>query len=110
MSRIIRSAFVAAAAGAAILGSAATATADEPPNCSAADMAGIMGGVSTAMSAYLFTHPDVNVHMSGMMGQSKEQRQADMKAYLDANPQVKAEVEAIRKPMTDFHERCGMDS
>ena len=37
-------------AGATLIGTAATASAD-PPNCTAADLAGVMSGVNAAMSA-----------------------------------------------------------
>lgn len=43
-------------AGTMIAGTSATAAAD-PPNCTAADLAGVMSGVSAATSTYLFTHP-----------------------------------------------------
>lgn len=50
--------------GTALLAGAVTATAPtavaDPPNCTAADLAGVAAGVSAATSAYLFTHPDVN--------------------------------------------------
>ena len=46
-------------AGAMLAGTAATAAAD-PPNCTAADLAGVMFGVDSATSSYLFTHPWVN--------------------------------------------------
>ena len=107
MSRIIRSALVAVAAGAVMLGGAASAMADEP-NCTAADLAGITGGVSTATSAYLWTHPDVNGFLTGLKDLSKDQRQQKIAEYMDANPQVKAELGAIRQPVVDFHTRCGV--
>jgi hypothetical protein len=49
-----------AAAGAILFGTAPSALADPPPNCTAADLAGVSAGVSASTSAYLFTHPDVN--------------------------------------------------
>jgi hemophore-related protein len=30
-----------------------------------------------------------------------------MQSFLDANPQVKADLEAIRQPAKDFKNRCG---
>jgi len=44
--------------GATLVGTATPAAAD-PPNCTAADLAGVMSGVSAGTSSYLFTHPDV---------------------------------------------------
>jgi hemophore-related protein len=29
--------------------------------------------------------------------------------YLDANPQTKAEIQAIRQPLTDIRNRCDVD-
>ncbi|HEX9834757.1 MAG TPA: heme-binding protein [Mycobacterium sp.] len=107
MSFIVRSAGVVAIAGAALLGSTATAAA-EPPNCSLADMSGILSGVSAGMSTYLFTHPEVNAELSGMTDMSSDERSGHMQDYMSANPVVQAELQAIRQPMTDFRARCGM--
>lgn len=107
MSRIIRSALVAVAAGAVMLGGAASAMADEP-NCTAADLAGITGGVSTATSAYLWTHPAVNDYFTSLKDLPKAERQQKIAEYMDANPQVKDELGAIRQPVVDFHNRCGV--
>jgi heme-binding protein len=94
-------------AGAMLLGTAATAAAQPPPNCTAADLAGIMSGVTAATSAYLFTHPDVNAFFTGLKGQPREQQREQVQRYLDANPQVRAELQGIRQPTVDFRNRCG---
>ena len=107
MSIPIRAVGAVSVIGAALLGSSVTASADPPPNCSSADMAGVMSGVSAAMSAYLFTHPDVNAFITGLKGLPKEQRREQIRAYGDAHPVERGEIEAIRQPMTDFHARCG---
>ncbi len=78
-----------------------------PPNCTAADLAGVMAGVSAATSAYLFTHPDVNNFFTTLKGQPKEQIRAQAREYLAANPQVRAELQGIRQPAVDFRNRCG---
>ena len=103
---------VASALGAATLGvtlfaAAPSVLADPAPNCSAADRAGVAAGVSAATSAYLFTHPDVNDFMTGLTGQPVEQVKTDVQNYLDANPQTKADIQAIRQPLTDMRDRCG---
>lgn len=54
-------------AGAMVFGSVATAAAD-PPNCTAADLAGVMAGVSAGTSSYLFTHPEVNAFFTSLKG------------------------------------------
>ena len=92
-------------AGAMLAGTAATAAAD-PPNCTAADLAGVMSGVNAGTSAYLFTHPDVNAFFTSLKGKSRDEMRTDVQAYLDANPQVRDELTAVRQPATDFRDRC----
>ncbi len=80
----------------------------DPPNCTAADLAGVAAGVSAATSAYLFTHPDVNDFVTGLKGQPRDGVRAQVQQYLDANPQTRAEIQAIRQPLNDLRERCGV--
>ena len=93
-------------AGAMLAGTAATAAAD-PPNCTAADLAGVMSGVNASMSGYLFTHPDVNDFFTSLKGQSRDQMRSAVQTYLDQNQQAKADIQNIRQPATDFRARCG---
>ena len=74
----------------------------------AADLAGVRSGVDASTSAYLFTHPDVNAFFTGLQGQSKSVVAKQTKEYLDSNPQVRAEVTAIRQPAIDLRNRCGI--
>ena len=90
----------------AMLATTPTALAD-PPNCTAADLAGVAAGVSAATSAYLFTHPDVNAFVTGLKGRPRDDIRAQVQQYLDANPQTKAEIRAIRQPLVDIRNRCG---
>ena len=92
-------------AGAMLVGTAATAAAD-PPNCTAADLAGVMSGVNAGTSSYLFTHPDVNDFFTGLKGKPRDEMRTDIQAYLDANPQVRDELTAVRQPAADFRDRC----
>lgn len=77
------------------------------PNCTAADLAGIMSGITAATSAYLFTHPQVNDFFTSLKDVPKEDRQAALSDYATANPQVQAELQGIRQPAVDFRNRCG---
>ena len=104
---VVVGALGAAAVAGALFAAAPSATADPAPNCSAADRAGIAAGVQAATSAYLFTHPDVNDFMTSLTGQPVDQVPANVRSYLDANPQVKAEIQSIRQPLVDMRERCG---
>lgn len=94
------------AAAALMLGSAGPALADPPPNCTAADLAGITAGVSAATSAYLFTHPDANAFFTGLKNLDRDAKREQVRSYLDANPQVQADFQGIRQPLKDFRERC----
>jgi heme-binding protein len=94
-------------AGATLIGTAATAAAD-PPNCTAADLAGVMSGVSAGTSTYLFNHPDVNDFFTGLKGKSRDQMRSDIQAYMQANPQVHDELRAVRQPASDFRDRCNV--
>lgn len=94
------------AVAALALSGTAIAAADPPPNCTAADMAGVATGVSAATSTYLFTHPDVNEFFTSLKGQPKDQVRDKARQYLEENPQVKADLQEIRQPLGDFRERC----
>jgi hemophore-related protein len=96
-------------AGTLVSGTAGQAAADptpRPPNCSAADVASVAAGVATALSTYLFTHPDVNGFYTGLQDQPKDQIGGQVQNYFGANPQEEAELEGIRQPLTDIRERC----
>ncbi|HEY9266758.1 MAG TPA: heme-binding protein [Mycobacterium sp.] len=94
--------------GAVLLGAGAPAHAQPaPPNCTAADLAGVMSGITASTSVYLFTHPPVNDFFTSLKDVPKEEKRAALTTYMDANPQVKAELEAIRQPAKDFRNRCG---
>ena len=95
-----------AVASAMLVGMAPSALADLP-NCTAADLAGTAAGVSAATSAYLFTHPDVNAFFTGLNGTPRDTLRSQIQQYLDANPQVKADLTGIRQPLKDLRDRCG---
>jgi heme-binding protein len=96
-----------AVAGGMMLAAAPSALADPPPNCTAADLAGVASGVSASTSAYLFTHPDVNAFFSGLEGAPRDTIRAEVKQYMANNPQVQAELTTIRQPLVDIKNRCG---
>ncbi len=103
-----RAALAGITCGAVMFSSAIPAQAQPPPpNCTAADLAGIMSGVTAATSAYLYTHPPVNDFMTSLKDVPREEKRVALTTYLDANPQVKAELQGIRQPTVDFRNRCG---
>lgn len=93
-------------AGAMFLGATPLASA-EPPNCTAADLAGVASGVSASTSAYLFTHPDVNWFFTSLEGLPRDEVRGKVQDYLNANPAVKADLTGIRQPLVDIKNRCG---
>jgi hemophore-related protein len=95
-----------AISGAMLFGSAAIALADPPPNCTTADLARVQSGVSDATSNYLFAHPDVNNFFTGLKGQSRDAQRNNVQNYLNANPQVQADLQGIRQPLVDLKNRC----
>ncbi|MGE0214679.1 heme-binding protein [Mycolicibacterium sp.] len=108
MSVLVRSAGAMVIAGAALFAAGASAAAQPPPNCTIADQSGILSGVSASLSAYMFTHPDVNWYLTSLRGTPPEERRAKVTDYLDRNPGVAADLRNIRQPMTDFRARCGL--
>lgn len=95
-----------AVAGGLMVGLAPSALAT-PPNCTAADLAGVAAGVSAATAGYLFTHPEVNMFFTSLEGTPRDNLRAQIDQYLDANPPVKADLSGIRQPLTDLKNRCG---
>jgi hemophore-related protein len=99
---------VSAAAGTWLcaVGIAAADPPPRPPNCTAADVAGVAAGVAAATSAYLFTHPEANGFFTDLQGKPRDQMRDEVQNYVDANPQVQADLERIRQPLTDIRQRC----
>ncbi len=99
-------------AGAVLFGTAAIASAEPPPPvpppCTAAEMARVMSGVTFDTSNYLTTHPEVNDFFTSLKGQPRDQIGPQVQTYLDANPTVRTDLQAIRQPSVDFRARCGV--
>jgi hemophore-related protein len=106
-ARRVVAGFVGAAAASMPLLFVPSASAEPPQNCTAADLAGVGSGVSASTSAYLFTHPAVNDFFTSLHGLPPEAMQPKVDEYFVANPQVGAELKAIRKPLQDIRLRCG---
>ncbi|MBU3706889.1 MAG: hemophore-related protein [Mycobacterium sp.] len=97
----------AGAAGCAVMcAGSPIAAADPAPNCTAADLARISAGVSNATADFLFGRPDVNAFFTGLKGQDPEMLSGNVEDYLNANPQVRADLQGIRQPLADFETRC----
>jgi heme-binding protein len=107
-----------AMAGAMLFGGAAVAFAQPTPTpsptpagppspgCTAADLAQVSGTVGTGMGDYLFSHSDVNNFFTSLRGKPNDEIRADVQNYLNANPGVQSDINAIRQPLTDLRNRC----
>jgi heme-binding protein len=96
-----------ALAGVMLFGALPSAMAEEPANCTAADLAFTAAGVSKATSDYLFSHPDVNFFFTGLEGKNRDEVRAEVDTYMNNNPIVKGELSGIRQPLVDIKNRCG---
>ena len=96
-----------ALAGAMLFGALPSAMAEEPPNCTAADLAFTAAGVSKATSDYLFSHPDVNYFFTSLEGKTRDEVRTEVDKYMNANPIMKGELTGIRQPLVDIKNRCG---
>ncbi|MFY9921395.1 MAG: heme-binding protein [Mycobacterium sp.] len=96
-----------ALAGAMLFGALPSAMAEEPANCTAADLAFTAAGVSKATSDYLFSHPDVNYFFTSLEGKNRDEVRIEVDNYMNANPITKGELTGIRQPLVDIKNRCG---
>ncbi len=96
-----------ALAGAMLFGALPSAMAEEPANCTAADLAFTAAGVSKATSDYLFSHPDVNYFFTSLEGKNRDEVRTEVDNYMNANPITKGELTGIRQPLVDIKNRCG---
>ena len=96
-----------ALAGVMLFGALPSAMAEEPPNCTAADLAFTAAGVSKATSDYLFSHPDVNFFFTSLEGKNRDEVRTEVDKYMAANPIQRGELTAIRQPLVDIKNRCG---
>ena len=96
-----------ALAGVMLFGALPSAMAEEPANCTAADLAFTAAGVSKATSDYLFSHPDVNYFFTSLEGKTRDEVRTEVDQYMAANPIQRGELTAIRQPLVDIKNRCG---
>jgi hemophore-related protein len=96
-----------ALAGMMLFGALPSAMAEEPANCTAADLAFTAAGVSKATSDYLFSHPDVNFFFTSLEGKNRDEVRTEVDKYMAANPIQRGELTAIRQPLVDIKNRCG---
>ena len=94
-------------AGAMFCCAAGTAVADPAPaDCTAADLARVSAGVASETSGYLSAHPDVNEFFTKLKSAPHNDVQNQVETFMNAHPQVHADLQRIRQPRTDLQNRC----
>lgn len=89
-----------------LLASQSIAAAEPAPDCTAANLARISAGVSNATANYLDANPAVNAFFTGLKGQGPELLASNVENYLNSNPQIRDDLQAIRQPLAGFETRC----
>src|SRR4029078_7469680 len=84
-----------ALAGAMLFGALPSAMAEEPANCTAADLAFTAAGVSKGTSDYLFSHPGVNFFFASLEGKNRDEVRTEVDKYMSANPITRGELTGI---------------
>lgn len=97
-----------AVGGAALTSAPDWTAAAADADCTAATLAHTVSGVADNLGKYLDAHPDVNTAFTNLKGEPRPQMRADAQAYLAANPAVKSDLQALRAPVTDLAQRCGL--
>lgn len=95
-----------ALAGAVLWGGPPAGADPTTPGCMASDLARVSGGVASATADYLVSHPDVDVFFTGLQDKPDDEVPTIVDNYLEANPQVETDLEAIRQPLNDLTDRC----
>ena len=113
---VVRAVGAGALAGAMFLGRAAAKCrpANAAATCAAELLArglgGRQGGRCCGLVGLSVHPPPVNEFFATLKGQSRDQMQPQVQAYLDANPQVRTELQGIKQPADDFLNRCNQQS
>jgi heme-binding protein len=48
----------------------------------------------------------VNAFFTGLKGKSRDEMRTEVQGYMDANPQVRDELQGVRQAAADFRARC----
>ena len=105
--RIAVSVLVAGAASAAV--SIPVAGADPAPaDCNAAGLASTISSVSANLSTYFAAHADANQALIDATKQSAFGAIGAFNTYFDEHPDEANDIRAIKQPLVDFQDRCGM--
>lgn len=114
MTNLRRGLFGVLAAGAACAAvSIPSAMADPTPtpapsNCTTAGLASTISSVSASLSTYFAAHPDANQALIDATKQSAFSAIGAFNDYFSSHPDQADEIRAIKQPLVDFQNQCGM--
>jgi heme-binding protein len=98
------------AAGAASVALSIPASADTPPaaDCTAAGLSSTISSVTQNLSGYFAAHPDANQALIDATRQSAFGAIGAFNTYFNDHPDEANDIRAIKQPLVDFQDRCGM--
>jgi hemophore-related protein len=111
---IRRAALAVLAAGAACAVSIPSASADPAPapaaasDCTAAALSSTISTVTKNLSDYFAVHPDANQALIDATRQSAFSAIGAFNTYFNDHPDQANDIRAIKAPLVDFQNRCGL--
>ena len=98
------------AAGAAAVAMSIPASADTAPtaDCTAAGLSSTISSVTQNLSGYFAAHPDANQALIDATRQSAFSAIGAFNTYFDEHPDEANDIRAIKQPLVDFQDRCGL--
>ena len=109
MTNLRRSVFGVLAAGVACAAvTVPSALADPAPDCTTAGLATTVSTVSKSLADYFTVHPDANQALIDATKQSAFSAIGAFNDFFTSHPQEANEIRAIKQPLVDFQNRCGM--
>ena len=101
---------ILAAGAASVAMSMPAASADPAPaaDCSAAGLSATISSVTQNLSGYFAAHPDANQALIDATKQSAFGAIGAFNTYFNEHPDEANDIRAIKQPLVDFQNRCGM--
>lgn len=104
---LTRTAFGTLIAGAAVA-PVPVAHAAPAAGCSASEISGTVGSVTTAAHVYLDGHPGANQAVSAAMNQPRPEAETNLRNYFTANPAEYHDLRGILSPLGDVQRKCNV--
>ena len=79
-----------------------------PRTCSAAGLSSTISSVTQNLSGYFAAHPDANQALIDATRQSAFSAIGAFNTYFNDHPDEADDIRAIKQPLVDFQDRCGL--